>query len=59
MKISKVRLGKCYYEKNGLSIDVVDLTDYVPNLRMMCFQLFFKTGFAIYYLLEDTDTIVI
>lgn len=49
MKISKVVFVKTENSKNRFGIDVIDLSNFVKDLKVINFQFWFKTGFGIFY----------
>ena len=51
--IRKIRLAKAEFSKRKFGIQVIDMTEYYKDLRIMTIQIWFKIGVAILYELHE------
>jgi len=48
-KKNKMKIYTADFENYGFGISVIDLTDFIEDLRCITIQFYFKKGIAIFY----------
>lgn len=52
--MKKITLSLSKFQKYGFTFDIIDVSETWKDLHIISIQLFFKTGIAILYELQDT-----